>query len=196
MKTVVEEILNYMPFNEEEDRDKMVILDYLSKNEDAFYRENKVSHMTASGWIVNKEKTKVLMAYHNIYHSWSWLGGHADGNEDLLSVAMKEAKEESGVEHIRPLLDSIFSLEILSVDGHYKNGEYVPTHTHMNVTYLLEADENDPVFIKQDENSAVGWFSLEKAVARSTEPWFQERIYKKLNEKLKGVSSWKRSSKP
>ncbi len=191
MKTVVEEILNYMPFNEEEDRDKMVILDYLSKNEDAFYRENKVSHMTASGWIVNKEKTKVLMAYHNIYHSWSWLGGHADGNEDLLSVAMKEAKEESGVEHIRPLLDSIFSLEILSVDGHYKNGEYVPTHTHMNVTYLLEADENDPVFIKQDENSAVGWFTLDEAVAASSEPWMKEHVYSKLNAKLKKMQETK-----
>ena len=191
MKTVVEEILNYMPFNEEEDRDKMVILDYLSKNEDAFYRENKVSHMTASGWIVNKEKTKVLMAYHNIYHSWSWLGGHADGNEDLLSVAMKEAKEESGVEHIRPLLDSIFSLEILSVDGHYKNGEYVPTHTHMNVTYLLEADENDPVFIKQDENSAVGWFTLDEAVAASSEPWMKEHVYSKLNAKLRTMQETK-----
>lgn len=191
MKTVVEEILNYMPFNEEEDRDKMVILDYLSKNEDAFYRENKVSHMTASGWIVNKEKTKVLMAYHNIYHSWSWLGGHADGNEDLLSVALKEAKEESGVEHIRPLLDSIFSLEILSVDGHYKNGEYVPTHTHMNVTYLLEADENDPVFIKQDENSAVGWFALDKAVAASSEPWMKEHVYSKLNAKLRKMQETK-----
>ena len=191
MKTVVEEILNYMPFNEEEDRDKMVILDYLSKNEDAFYRENKVSHMTASGWIVNKEKTKVLMAYHNIYHSWSWLGGHADGNEDLLSVAMKEAKEESGVEHIRPLLDSIFSLEILSVDGHYKNGEYVPTHTHMNVTYLLEADENDPVFIKQDENSAVGWFTLDEAVAASSEPWMKEHVYSKLNAKLRKMQKTK-----
>ncbi|MBR2685637.1 MAG: NUDIX hydrolase [Erysipelotrichaceae bacterium] len=191
MKTVVEEILNYMPFNEEEDRDKMVILDYLSKNEDAFYRENKVSHMTASGWIVNKEKTKVLMAYHNIYHSWSWLGGHADGNEDLLSVAMKEAKEESGVEHIRPLLDSIFSLEILSVDGHYKNGEYVPTHTHMNVTYLLEADENDPVFIKQDENSAVGWFTLDEAVAASSEPWMKEHVYSKLNAKLRKMQETK-----
>ncbi len=191
MKTVVEEILNYMPFNEEEDRDKMVILDYLSKNEDAFYRENKVSHMTASGWIVNKEKTKVLMAYHNIYHSWSWLGGHADGNEDLLSVAMKEAKEESGVEHIRPLLDSIFSLEILSVDGHYKNGEYVPTHTHMNVTYLLEADENDPVFIKQDENSAVGWFTLDEAVAASSEPWMKEHVYSKLNAKLRKMQNTK-----
>lgn len=191
MKTVVEEILNYMPFNEEEDRDKMVILDYLSKNEDAFYRENKVSHMTASGWIVNKEKTKVLMAYHNIYHSWSWLGGHADGNEDLLSVAMKEAKEESGVEHIRPLLDSIFSLEILSVNGHYKNGEYVPTHTHMNVTYLLEADENDPVFIKQDENSAVGWFTLDEAVAASSEPWMKEHVYSKLNAKLRKMQETK-----
>ena len=185
MKTIAEDILNYKPFNEEEDHDKLVILDFISKNEDAFYRENPLAHMTASAWIVNYERTKVLMAYHNIYHSWSWLGGHADGNEDLLSVALKEAREESGVEHIHPVSNDIFSLEILSVDGHYKNEEYVSTHVHMNVTYLLEADEQDPVFVKADENSAVGWFDLDAAVEASSEPWMREHIYRKLNEKVR-----------
>ena len=77
-----------------------------------------------------------------------------------------------------------FSLEILTVDGHEKKGVYVPSHLHLNVTYLLEADEDDALSVKPDENSGVAWFSLDGAVAASTEPWFQERIYGKLNEKL------------
>ena len=124
------------------------------------------------------------MAYHNIYDSWAWLGGHADGEEDLLKVALREVREESGVQNSRPVTDGIFSLEVLTVDGHVKKGAYVSSHLHLNVTYLIEADEHDPVFIKPDENSGVGWFALDEAVAASSEAWYREHIYTKLNAKL------------
>ena len=87
-------------------------------------------------------------------------------------------------EKVRPVWEDLFSLEILTVDGHEKRGRYVPSHLHLNVTYLLEADPAAPICPKPDENSRVGWFSPEDAVAASSEPWFRERIYKKLNEKL------------
>ena len=63
---------------------------------------------------------------------------------------------------------------------------YVPSHLHLNVTYLLEAAPSSPVRCKPDENSAVGWFGLEEAAAASSEPWLRERIYQKLNAKLAG----------
>ena len=94
--TLTEQIRSYQPMNEQEERDKELILHCLDTEKDIFTRANRLAHMTASAWIVNPERTKVLMAYHNIYHSWSWLGGHADGETDLLKVALKEAKEESG----------------------------------------------------------------------------------------------------
>ena len=181
---LTEQIRAYQPVNEQEERDKEVILHMLETQDDIFTRENRLAHMTASAWIVNPEKTKVLMAYHNIYHSWSWLGGHADGEQDLLKVALKEAKEESGICHVTPVSDQIYSLEVLTVDGHVKRGAYVSSHLHLNVTYLLEAQETEKLHIKADENSNVGWFLLEDAIAASTEPWFQEHIYRKLNDKL------------
>ena len=61
-----------------------------------------------SAWIVNLDRTKVLMAYHNIYQSWAWLGGHADGNPDVRQVIRKEIEEESGLTDIRFLTDDIF----------------------------------------------------------------------------------------
>ena len=103
---------------------------------------------------------------------------------DLLAVALREVREESGLTDVRPVSEQIYSLEILSVDGHEKWGRYVSSHLHLNVTYLLEADPAAPICPKPDENSRVGWFSPEDAVAASSEPWFRERIYKKLNEKL------------
>ena len=139
--------------------------------------------MTASAWLVNRAHDKVLMIYHNIYRSWSWTG-HADGERDLLAVAMREAKEETGVSSIRAVSDDIFSLEILTVNGHEKNGVYVPSHLHMNVTYLLETDEDELLRIKPDENSGVQWFWLDEALDAYTEEWMIERIYRKLNQKL------------
>ena len=182
---IVEEIKAYAPCCEQEARDKAVILDYLAKNPDAFYRSYPIAHMTASAWIVNRERTKVLMVYHRIYDSWSWTGGHADGEKDLLAVALREAREETGLRKVRAVSEEICSLEVLTVDGHEKRGEYVASHLHLNVTYLLEADESEELRVCEEENSGVKWFTLDAALAASTEPWFVERIYKKLNDKLK-----------
>ena len=181
---LIETIKHYQPYNEQEEKDREEIIRRLESKENLLTRENKSAHLTASAWVVNKEKTKVLMAYHNIYDSWAWLGGHVDGEEDLLKVALKEVKEESGIEAF-PVSADIFSLEILTVDGHVKNGEYVSSHLHLNITYLLEADENAAIRNKEDENKAVPWFGLEEALLKSSEPWFVEHIYQKLNDKLR-----------
>ena len=178
-----EDIVNYIPCCEQEERDKPVILGFLDNNSDAFERSNLIAHMTASAWVVNPRRDKVLMVYHKIYDSWSWTGGHADGDTELAGVALREVQEETGVKSARLLSDDIFSLEILTVDGHEKRGEYVPSHLHMNVTYLIEADDSDALSICESENSGVQWFSPGDALKASTEPWFVERIYKKLIEK-------------
>ena len=181
---ILESIERYIPFNDQEERDRVLILRALREEKNIFSRENEAMHMTASAWVTNETQDRVLMAYHNLYDSWSWLGGHADGECDLLSVALREVCEESGITRVRPASEEIFSLEILTVDGHEKRGRYVPSHLHLNVTYLLIADEDDVLRIKPDENSGVKWFTPKRAVEASSEPWFRTRIYTKLNEKL------------
>lgn len=182
---ILSELTDYRPWNRQEERDREELLRRLQSGEELYSRSNASAHLTASAWVVSPERKQVLMAYHNLYDSWAWLGGHADGDHDLLGVALREVREESGLTDVRPLSDHIYSLEILTVDGHEKHGEYVSSHLHLNVTYLLEADPAAPVRCKPDENSRVGWFALEDAVTASSESWFRERIYNKLNEKLK-----------
>ena len=184
---IYEQIKAYRPWNEQERQDQALILAFLERNPDAFYRSNLLAHMTASAWVVNPQRSKALMVYHRLYDSWSWAGGHADGEEDLLAVALREVREETGVQRLRPVTEDIYSLEVLTVDGHEKRGQYVPSHLHLNLTYLLEAEEDQPLRICEAENSGVAWFPLADALAASTEPWFVERIYKKLNEKLKSI---------
>lgn len=181
--TLVEQLERYIPFNEQEEKDKKEILRRLQK-EELYLRDNNGAHLTASAWVVSPDRSQVLMCYHNIYHSWSWLGGHADGDRNLLRVALREVKEESGLEVVRPVSEDIFSLEILTVDGHEKRGEYVSSHLHLNITYLLEADPKAPLHNKADENAGVKWFGRNEAIEASSEPWFRERIYAKLNAKL------------
>lgn len=186
--TLTKQLEAYVPFNHQEATDKTLILQCLNTYKDIFSRDNKIAHMTASAWVVNDKKDRILMIYHRLYDSWSWMGGHADGDSDLLHVAKKEVLEESGLKDVKVLSHDIFSLEVLTVDGHEKNGHYVPSHLHLNITYLLEADEKAPLVINQRETGGVAWFDLEKGVQASSELWFRRRIYKKLNHKLKKLS--------
>lgn len=180
-----QDLLSYMPGNEQEEQDKQLMLHYLDTEPDLFTRNNPLVHFTASGWIVNPKRSKVLMVYHNIYDSWSWTGGHADGEMDLLAVAMKEGQEETGAVHLSPISRDIFSIEALTVDGHVKRGKYVSSHIHLNVTYLLQAEETDTLIIKPDENSGVQWIPVGEIEEKVSEPWMMERIYRKLLQRMK-----------
>ena len=188
-------IAAFEPFNEQEAADKHVILRALDTDPDCFDRSAQ-AHMACSIWVVDP--------------SWSWIGGHADGECDLAAVALRELQEETGVAHarlvageahgagdasaaseptvggVRPLCGpgGIYSLEVLTVDGHEKRGAYVSSHLHLNVTYLAIADPAEPIRIKPDENSDVRWVPLEDAIRLSTEPWIRDRIYRKLIDKL------------
>ncbi len=180
-----EQIEKYVPYNEQEEKDKETMLKYMNTFDDVLTRNNEFGHFTASAWAVNKEKTKLLMIKHNIYKTWAWTGGHADGDTDLLQTAIRELQEETGVKNVKVLKDDIFSLEIICVNGHVKRGKYVSSHVHLNLTYLLEVDENEVLNIKQDENSGVKWINIEDIEKVSNEQWIIENVYRKITEKMR-----------
>ena len=180
---LIEQIRNYVPVNEQEQTDRLSLLRWLESGEDISVRDNLIGHLTASAWVVTPDRTRVLMAFHKLYNSWAWLGGHADGSFDLAAVAEREAREESGLQEVKLVSNDILSLEVLTVNGHEKKGKYVPSHLHLNCTYLLEADPDAPIRIKEDENSQVGWIDFVDIEGKSTEPWFVERICSKLSQK-------------
>lgn len=180
-----ENIEKFIPYNEQEQVDKKIMLDYIRDFNDTLTRQNEYGHFTSSAFVLNKERTKMLMIYHKIYNSWAWVGGHSDGESDLLYVAMKEAKEETGIKNVAPISNDIYSLEIINVNGHEKRGKYVGSHVHLNVTYLLEADENEEIHIKEDENSGVKWVPIDEVLNVTSEIWIRDRVYTKIIEKMK-----------
>lgn len=160
MKKLYRQIKEYVPYNRQEAADKRLMLQFMERNPDALSRENLAGHFATSAWVVNPQRTKVLMIYHNIYKSWSWAGGHADGEQDLLAVVRREIAEETGLTDMKLLCDGIFAINVLTVERHIKKGKVVAGHLHLDVDWLFEADDSLPLRIKEDENSAVGWVNI------------------------------------
>ncbi|OHS97442.1 hydrolase, NUDIX family protein [Tritrichomonas foetus] len=182
-QTLINKFQAYKPHDMQETKDKETILKYLNDFDNLLTRDNEYAHFTSSSWIVNPSRTKVLLIYHNIYDAWTWTGGHADGDEDFLAVAMREAKEETNVD-VKPLSNDFAIIDILPVWGHVKNGKWVSTHHHLNVAYLMEADDSQEVQIKEDENSGVKWVPVED-VLKTCREVEMHYVYKKLMERTK-----------
>jgi len=189
--TYIKQINEYIPDSLLQRKNKNVILDFIDLLGDkTLSRKSEIAHITSSGFIVNHDATKTLMAHHNIYNTWAWTGGHADDERDLLITALKEAKEETGIKDISFLSDKIMSLDILPVYSHKKNGQIVSTHLHLSVAYALMADESDELIINHDENSDVMWIEYERLDELCSEPdmvVLYKRLWDKAKDLLKGL---------
>ncbi len=180
---LMQQIKSYVPFDEVEEKNKNYLLKWIDTFNDVLTRENEFGHFTSSAFVVNKDRTKMLVVYHNIFDGWIIPGGHADGEENLLAVALREVEEETGLK-AKVLDDSIFAISASPIVGHVKRGEYVPAHTHLDVFYLLEADDKEPLTFREDESKGVKWISLKEATGYNIVD-FIKPVHNRLIEKLK-----------
>ena len=170
----------YHPINEQEASDQDLILKYAEDyGQTLLTREIGIAHMTASSIILNEAMDQMLMIHHNIYNTWTWTGGHTDGDEDLYAVALKEAKEETGLKNLHPLSKDIASVDILPVWGHIKRGKYISAHLHLNAAFVFIADPMEILVLNEQETSGLQWVPLEEVAERSQEPQIIE-VYEKL----------------
>lgn len=176
-------IEEFIPYNDQERKDKEHMLKYIAMFDDLLKRDNDIIHIASSGFILNKTKDKALMVHHNIFNSWSLAGGHADGNENLLEVAISEIREETGIKDFFSVTNKIISLDILPVLGHFRKGKYVSAHLHISVVYLFQADENQQLIIKPDENSDVKWIPISEIEMHSNES-HMKKVYNKIISKI------------
>lgn len=182
-----EQMRNYIPFNGEEESIKNYTLKWIDTFDDVLTRENEFGHFASSAFVVNKERTKMLVVYHNIYDAWIFPGGHADGEENLLSVAVREVEEETGLK-TKVLDDSIFAISASPIIGHIKRGKYVPAHTHLDVVYLLEANDKEMLVFREDESKGVKWITFEEAIGDNIVDFIRP-VHKRLIEKLNKIES-------
>ena len=178
-----QEIENYIPFDEQEKKDKEQFLRFIDTFDDVLTRDNIFGHFSASAFLVNKKRNKMIVVYHIINDGWIYPGGHADGDDNLLSVAVREVEEETGLK-AKILDENIYAIQSAPVKGHIKSGKSVSSHIHFDVLYLMEADDRSPLKYKENESKGVKWISFEEADDK-TMCDFIRPIHKKIIEKLK-----------
>ncbi|MCS7025352.1 MAG: NUDIX hydrolase [Bryobacteraceae bacterium] len=128
---------------------------FVAEYEECFERSLKIGHVTGSAWLVDLERTHVLLTHHQKLDKWLQLGGHADGDRDVLRVALREAQEESGLCSIRAVSDEIFDLDIHRIPARQNE----PEHWHYDVRFFCEADRNEPLRLSS-ESKELRWVGL------------------------------------
>ena len=182
-----DDIVQYIPGCEQEAAEKELMLQWIDAYpQTVLTRQNEFAHMTASAMVFDPDMQHVLMVYHNIYRSWAWMGGHADGEDDMFITALREAKEESGLETLSPISPAPTGLDILTVTGHHKRGKWVVPHLHFSLCYSFLADPAQPLRIKPDENSGVQWLPLDRLTEFVSEPYMLP-IYDRIIRRTKAL---------
>lgn len=137
---------------------------FIAAHPDCLSRTCLEGHLTASAWVVDPARSRVLLTHHRKLDLWIQLGGHADGEADLLAAALREVQEESGLTRVRAV-----AAEIFDVDRHRIPARKTePEHWHFDVRFLIEADPTEPVVVS-DESHDVAWVSLADAVRLNSE---------------------------
>lgn len=177
-----EQIMAFVPSTEQEAKDKEYFLKWIDTFDDVLTRENEFAHFSSSGFVVNPEHTKMLVVYHKIYDGWIYPGGHADGEQDVLSVAVREVLEETGL-NVKVLNKEIFSLNSLPVMAHIKRGKFIPAHTHLDTVFLMESDDSKPLVYREDESKGVKWVDLDNCDSMEMCDYIRP-VHRKLSLKL------------
>lgn len=148
-------------------------LRFVEAEETCLWRTCLPGHLTGSAWIVSPDRSRVLLTHHRKLGKWLQLGGHADGDPDLLSVALREAREESGLTRLRPL-----SAEPFDVDRHWiPERKSEPAHWHYDLRFLIEADPNEPLIVSH-ESKDLAWVEIARVAALNSEESMQRMVRK------------------
>ena len=157
------------------------MLNFFDNHDGCFEKDNLPGHFTGSAWVISPDKNKILMTHHKKLNMWLQLGGHADGEKDLKSVAIKEAKEESGFNNFSILSEEIFDLDIHKIEPMSEN----PEHLHYDVRFLLEADPKKQNIIISEESHDVKWIHLDDVLEYNSEESISRMVEKTKKLKLK-----------
>lgn len=126
---------NYAPCDTADAQQRDRIRAFVEAHSDCFERSLLEGHITASSWLLNSAQDSVVLTHHRKLDRWMQLGGHADGDCDVLRVALKEAQEESGIDGIVPLRHFVFDVDVHAIPARAD----VPAHFHYDVRFLLIA---------------------------------------------------------
>lgn len=153
------------------------LIAFAESHADCFERSLSIGHVTGSAWVVNQAGTHVLLTHHKKLDMWLQLGGHVDGNPNVLEAAMREAYEESGLSKLEPVACEIFDLDIHLIPERKTE----PAHNHHDIRFVFQAVGSDD-YIVSDESHDLAWveiqqlekFTSEASMLRMAEKWLTQ----------------------
>jgi len=179
-QNLIKQIDSYAPSTDVEREMVVRFQKFIQQNTRCFERSLKEGHITGSAWLLNRGGDRVLMTHHKKLNKWLQLGGHADGESDILQVALREAQEESGILQVVPVRKEIFDIDIHRIPE--RPGE--PEHFHYDVRYLVQVSGDGDQFKVSDESNSLKWVSkaeldnlnsdglkLDRSVYRMAQKW-------------------------
>ena len=149
---------------------------FVAQHEDCFERSQLAGHVTGSAWLVNRAGTHVLLTHHRKLNIWVQLGGHADGESDPLNVALREAREESGIADITAVTDALFDIDIHRIPQRKSE----PAHYHYDARFLLQTTESDSYSVS-DESHALEWVDICEIENKTSEASMLRMAHKYLS---------------
>jgi len=139
-------------------------IEFVESHPDCLLRSCVPGHLTGSAWIVSPDRRRTLLTHHHKLDKWLQLGGHADGDPDLAAVAMREAREESGLSQLKFLAPEVFD-----VDRHWIPARKAdPGHYHYDLRFLILADPAEPLQISS-ESKDLAWVELARVAQLNPE---------------------------
>jgi 8-oxo-dGTP pyrophosphatase MutT (NUDIX family) len=123
-------------------------------------------HVTASAFIVNPDGSRLLLHHHRRLDRWLQMGGHVDAGESVIEAALREGREESGLEALELPAAVPFDIDVHAIPA----GKGEPPHRHFDVRFIVRASEPDAIRIAHDESNDLRWFSLDDALAAMNSP--------------------------
>jgi len=174
---LLNKLRDYQPYDQHERDMYQTLMRFIETESRCFDRGLQIGHVTGSAWIIDNSHARALLTHHSKLDRWLQLGGHADGDPDILRVALREAREESGLEGIRPLSEAIFDVDVHPIPA--RGNE--PRHLHYDVRFLLEADADAPLIISS-ESKDLAWVSLAEINQISVERSIARMVAKSLEQ--------------
>lgn len=156
------------------------IEDFVTRNPDCFERSLSIGHITGSALIVNAEGTATLLTHHRKLNIWLQPGGHADGESDVLSVAMQECLEETGLDSLEPVSSEIFDIDVHGIPARKDE----PSHFHYDIRFLVRETAGGN-YIVSDESHDLAWVPFDQ-LEEYTDEWSMRRMCEKAIRQLRG----------
>jgi 8-oxo-dGTP pyrophosphatase MutT (NUDIX family) len=155
LQKLIQQLNAHSPHDEHEAQMRDRVITFVQTYENCAERSLTVGHLTGSAWVIDESGEHALLTHHRKLNLWVQLGGHVEGDADMLSASLREAHEESGLQSVRALNDSIFDIDIHEIPARPNE----PAHFHYDIRYLLQADRNAPLIVSS-ESKDLQWLPL------------------------------------